>query len=174
MSEPDLAGISEHSDSPSVVFARDVIHHQPAPLDFMAKLLSMPTEAAILRFRTRDHGATVTDPEISCQWLVRNWVPYIILNVDEVIETIRNTRSFTSLSVLKHYHPLGGRNGRYLPKECYDPKTGTAQTSVYVHFAGEPVQDPSIEIGERVEPKVHPTLLWRGKRWLRNRISHSK
>jgi SAM-dependent methyltransferase len=153
----DLSGIREQC-SPDVIFARDVVLHQPNPWAFLVQLIRLPAEAAILRIRTRDKGETVLDPELSCQWQFGNWVPYMVLNMDEVIEKIVESVNVSKLFVYKHYQPLGGQNGRFLPKECYLPQTGTAQTAFYLELASEPVAVPQIVVQERVDPRPRRTL----------------
>lgn len=166
----DLADIDEHVSSPAVLFARDVVHHQTKPFDFMARLISLPSEAAILRLRTRDVGETVLDSNISCQRVYQKWVPFIVMNIDELVEAIKRVRNFSALYVRKHYDQLGGYNGRFLPKDCYLPETGTAMTSVFIRFTEESVVNPEVVIEGRQETQMRYSLVERGLRRVRNRI----
>lgn len=166
----DLANIDEYVSSPAVLFARDVVHHQTAPFEFMSKLISMPSEAAILRLRTRDVGETVLDSNLSCQRVYEKWVPFIVMNIDELVEAIKKVRNFSVLYVRKHYEQLGGYNGRFLPKDCYCSETGTAVTSVFIRFTKESVPDPVVVIEGRWESPVGYSIVERGLRRVRNRI----
>lgn len=168
--EEDLSDIMRQNLSPSVVFERNVVVHQPNPFDFLSKIIAMPNEAAILRLRTRDKGETVLDPDLSCQWHYSKWVPYMVLNIDECIEKIKQTVNFEALYIVKNYQQLGGHNNRFLPKECYYPETGTAETAVYIQLAKNKVSNPEIVISERADSKVHYTLVDRGFQIIRNRI----
>jgi hypothetical protein len=76
-----------------VVFCRDVVLHQLDPYGFLSTLLDIAAKALVLRLRTRDVGATVLNAEISCQYHYdRHWVPYIVLNTDELIAASVRTR----------------------------------------------------------------------------------
>lgn len=165
--DEDLASVAKESPSPAVVFARDVVHHQPDPFAFVAKLLAITGEVALLRFPTRDHGETLLDPEMSCQWHFGHWVPYIVPNVDDLVERITGSANVKKLFIYKHYQQLGGLNNRFLQKELYIPETGTALSAVYVELADEPVPDPQIVVRDHREPTPRPTfrgLLSRGLR----------
>lgn len=130
-----------------ILFARDVVLHQPNPFEFFKSIISVPNELAILRIRTRDKGETVLDPQLSCQWNYNAaWVPYMILNVDEVITAIKETVNFESLYIYKRYITLGGHERRYLPKDCYYSETGTAETAVGIKITREKVEKPKIVI----------------------------
>ena len=50
---------------PGLVYAKDVMHHQTDPLGFVSRLLRVASEMVVVRTRTRDVGATVSDPEMS-------------------------------------------------------------------------------------------------------------
>ncbi len=142
----DLSDIYDYCQTPAVLFARDVVLHQLEPFNFLMKLISSPKEAVILRIRTRDRGESVLDPELSCQWHYQEWVPYMILNIDEVIDKIRKEVAFTSILVLKNYQQLGGWNNRFLPKDCYYSETGTAETSIFIKLADKKIPNPFIAI----------------------------
>ena len=169
----DLDQIQNQRPRPDILFARDVVHHQPRALDFLGRLLEIPAEAAILRIRTRDRGKSVLDPEESCQRHYRRWVPYIVLNTDDVVETISRMKTVETICIYKHYQVLGGRHNRFLPKECYDPETGTAETAVYVKFSNEGCGSPRIVV--QAVPDARPKYTWMdtlGSR-LRKTISRS-
>ena len=122
-------------DHPEVVYAKDVIHHQTQPLAFLSGLLRLASEAVILRTRTRDAGETVTDPEHSCQYHYGGWMPYIVLNLQELIDHVQREAPRCEVVVYRNHMILGGRENRFLPKECYLPQTGTAETAVGVFLS---------------------------------------
>jgi len=158
--------------APTVLFARDVVLHQLDPFAFLRQLLSIPQEAIILRIRTRDKGATVLDPEVSCQWHYGEWVPYMVLNLDEVIAAVREVRPFAEMHIVKNVLQLGGHHNRFLPKECYMPETGTAETALYIRFSGDSDVDaePQVKIEERADSVQEWSLGERVWRKIRNRL----
>ena len=117
---------------PEIVYAKDVVHHQTNPFAFLAELLGSASEAVILRLRTRDVGATELNPEESCQYHYGGWMPYIVMNLEEVLEMIRQHVPDAEAVVYRHHMILGGRLNRYLPKACYLSGTGTAETAIGV------------------------------------------
>jgi len=116
-----------------IVFCRDVVLHQLDPYAFLAALMAIATRALVLRLRTRDQGATVLDAENSCQLHYdRHWVPYIVLNTDELIDRISADSTVSAIVISRRYEPLGGHNSRFLPKELYFTEAGGAETAVLV------------------------------------------
>jgi len=116
-----------------IVFCRDVVLHQLEPYAFLSELLNIARSALVLRLRTRDVGATVLDAEQSCQYHYdRHWVPYIVLNTDELIARLSDNTHVHHITISRRYEPLGGHNFRYLPKELYYSETRTAETAVLV------------------------------------------
>lgn len=115
-----------------VVYSKDVVHHQTDPFGFLGGLLDASDEALVVRLRTRDRGATVIDPERSCQYHYEGWMPYLVLNTEELVGFIRDRAPESELVVCRSYQVLGGRENRYLPRECYLAETGTAETSVAI------------------------------------------
>jgi SAM-dependent methyltransferase len=116
-----------------VVFCRDVVLHQREPYRFLMNLLGMAREALVLRLRTRDVGATVFDAEQSCQYHYdRHWVPYIVLNTDELLDKVAADQSVVKIVVSRRYEVLGGHNFRFLPKELYYSESRTAETALLV------------------------------------------
>lgn len=118
--------------APEIVYSKDVLHHQTDPWGFLHQLLEVPSESLLLRTRTRDSGATVLDPDLSCQYHYQGWMPYIVLNLEELLERIRAAAPRAEVVALRHRMVLGGRENRFIPKECYLPETGTAETAVGV------------------------------------------
>ena len=163
--KPDLSDVSTAKLEPAVVWARDVVLHQTDPFEYLSKLLNLSKEVTILRLRTRDRGTTVLDPELSCQLHYNNWVPYIVLNIDEAIETIKKSISLKKIIIMKNYVQLGGWHNRYLPKECYYKETGTAETAVYILRSEKDNNNPEIIISNRKESsEVYPP-------WMQNILS---
>ena len=117
---------------PDIVFSKDVVHHQVNPLEFISRLLKLPAETLIFRTRTRDQGPTESDPEKSCQFHYDGWMPYIVVNLDELIGHVRKLMPKAEIEVWRNHMVLGGQYGRFLPKDCYVASTGTAETAVRV------------------------------------------
>jgi SAM-dependent methyltransferase len=117
----------------SVVFCRDVVHHQMQPLECIGELIDLSEECLVMRLRTRDVGATVLDPERSCQRHYDNyWVPYMVLNITELVDRLSSHPRVRSIIISRHYEVLGGLVSRYLPKDLYEVETGGAATAVLV------------------------------------------
>ncbi|MQF94851.1 MAG: class I SAM-dependent methyltransferase, partial [SAR202 cluster bacterium] len=115
---------------PDLLFCRDVVHHQPDPKEFLAKLYATPSKYLLLRVRTREVGETVFDREQSCQLSYNIWVPYIVFNTQELIDLLSSySPRPAKIDIARHPDVLGGQLNRYLPKELYFPETGTAETS---------------------------------------------
>lgn len=119
-------------EAPEVVYAKDVVHHQTRPFEFLSDLLQIPSVMAIFRCRTRDVGKTEWNPDLSCQYHYEGWMPYIVTNLDELISRIREEASQSEIVAYRNHVILGGQNRRYLPKDCYLKTTGTAETAVGV------------------------------------------
>jgi SAM-dependent methyltransferase len=167
----DLSDVMVANLKPAVVWARDVVLHQPNPFEYLSRLLTISDEVTILRLRTRDRGATVRDVALSCQWHYNHWVPYMVLNVDEMIEAICQAVPVKRLIILKSYVQLGGWHNRFLPKECYYPETRTAETAVYIVRSEDERTDPEIVISSRQEPdNIYPLWLHSIAKWLRQKL----
>ncbi|MBL4766402.1 MAG: class I SAM-dependent methyltransferase [Rhodobacteraceae bacterium] len=119
-----------------VVFSRDTVMHQTEPYNFLTELLEVTGRFLILRLRTRDHGPTVRDVERSCQMHYDSyWMPYIVLNIEELLEFLKSFPGVSNVVVNRSYEILGGQNFRYLPKELYFSEAGGAETSVLIEFS---------------------------------------
>ena len=100
-----------------IVFCRDVVHHQTDPFAFLRKLYGLCTRSMVLRIRTRDVGESVLDPELSCQYAYGTWVPFIVLNCDEVISELTQMEPRPArIKLIKDYVVLGGLMGDSSPK----------------------------------------------------------
>lgn len=118
---------------PDVVFCRDVLLHQPDPFAFLQRLYGLTQHTLVLRLRTRDVGATELDPEKSCQRNYGAWAPYIVVNAQELLRTIQGfSPRPRRIHLAKHYMILGGQHARFLPKACYYPETGTAESALLI------------------------------------------
>lgn len=144
--------------NPNILFVRDVVIHQIHPFEFLRQIIQIPKDLVILRVRTRDKGNTVLDPELSCQFYCGKWVPYLVLNIDELIDIIRSCVKFETLCIIKNYMQLGGYHSRYLPKECFYSDTGTAETAVLLKKSDSFVKDPKIEIEQRKEEVIYSNV----------------
>ena len=154
----ELAPIAEKQAD--IVVCRDVVHHQINPFAFLRRLYDMSTKYLVLRMRTRDSGESVLDPELSCQYLYGSWVPFLILNCDDVISELKRMEPQpTRIKLVKDYTILGGTNSRFLPKSCYERATGTAVTAVLVEKKGAGGTEPRIEAEAKNEPSNRSKLL---------------
>jgi len=116
-----------------IVYSRDTVLHQLEPFKFIKSLIDVAKDTLILRLRTRDLGSTIYDPEYSCQLVSgEEWVPYIVLNYDELIEFFKNLSIIKKVIANKSYTILGGQNFRFLDKNLYLKKTGTAETTMII------------------------------------------
>ena len=124
--------IKNHGE-PDVVWCRDVILHQERPYEFLSNVIKLAKHTSIVRLRTRDVGETVFDTDISCQlhW-DKYWAPYIVLNIDEMINKIKEHEDVNKIIISRSYEVLGGHNYRFLPKELYFKGAGTAETAVLI------------------------------------------
>ncbi len=148
---------------PSWVYSKDVLHHQVDPWGFLTQFLDAAEEGAVLRTRTRDRGPTVLDPELSCQYHYDGWMPYIVLNTEELTGFLLRRRPEAEVTVLRNPMVLGGRENRFLPRECYLPETGTAETALAIDFkTGHPGR-------VRVEDRADSSPVSPFRSWLRRR-----
>ncbi|MBI1952801.1 MAG: methyltransferase domain-containing protein [Candidatus Omnitrophica bacterium] len=119
-----------------VVYSKDVLHHQVDPWGFLRELLAAASDWVVLRTRTRDQGQSVLDPELSCQYHYSGWIPYLVFNLTELADRIRQQVPSASITAYRSHTILGGWKNRHLPKACYLPETGTAETALAVRIHG--------------------------------------
>ncbi|MEE8059483.1 MAG: class I SAM-dependent methyltransferase [Pseudomonadales bacterium] len=132
-----------------VVFSRDTIMHQTDPKRFISDLISVAKKVLIIRLRTRDKGNTEYNVEKSCQMHYdKFWMPYIVMNIDEVIDIFSTTNNVCKITVNKSREVLGGHNLRFLPKELYFSEAGGAETSIMIEFNEGHTDKPEIVIEE--------------------------
>lgn len=117
---------------PEVVYAKDVVQHHTDPFGLLAQLVDVASESVIIRGRTRDVGPSELDPALSCQYHYDDWMPYLVLNLQEVIAHLQSLASEAEIVVYRHHMILGGQHHRYVPKALYLPKTGAAETAIGV------------------------------------------
>ena len=154
---------------PEIVWCKDVIHHQTDPFGLLHELLGAASEAVILRTRTRDVGPTVMDPEHSCQYHYDGWMPYLVLNLQELVDAIRRGAPEAEGVVYRHHMILGGRENRFLPKDCYLPSTGTAETAVGIFRTTN--HPGRVTITDRTDMNVAYPLSWRVQRYCSRLLS---
>jgi len=138
-----------------IVFAADVIHHQTQPLSLLLELIRLASQAVILRCRTRDVGPTEWDPHRSRQRHYGMWVPYIVMNLHELIAHLQQVAVGSEILIYQNYAMLGGRHGRELPAACSLQQTGTAETAVGVFF--NTAHPGRVTIRNRVDNRPHTT-----------------
>lgn len=138
------------------MYAKDVVHHQLKPLGFVSDLIKVASEAVTFRCRTRDIGLTEWDPERSCQYHYDGWMPYIVTNLDELIDHIKSEAPRAEIVVYRNHIILGGQYNRYLPKDCYLKETGTAETAVGVFLSSE--SPGKITVQDRLDQNPRYTL----------------
>ena len=154
------------------VFSRDVIIHQTDVWSFLDALVELTKSTLIIRMKTRDVGSTCLDPELSCQaHYGKYWMPYVVINVDEFCRFLARKSEIKKITILKSYGVLGGRNGRFLPKELYFPEAGTAETSVCIE-KGERVGDKPEIVIKAQSDKIKLSLFDRA--WLKLWLSYKR
>ena len=157
-----------------IVYCRDVVHHQRDPFGFLERLYSLCTKSMILRVRTRDLGESVLDPELSCQYIYRTWVPFMVLNSDEVISKLANFEPPPArVKMVKNYTVLGGAHRRFLPKSCYEESTGTAETALLVEKGEAQPSGTRVEQDVRKEPSGYSMLGRLTRKSLENLLGRS-
>ena len=154
----DLKTVSETRSD--IVFCRDVVLHQHNPIEFLTDLYAAAKKYLILRVRTREVGPTVFDVGQSCIYSYGYWVPYIVINTLELTDLIRSFEpSPVKITLWRHLEVLGGRHGRFLPKELYYPETGTAETALLVEKPLVPGDGQTVlEQETRLETPFRPML----------------
>lgn len=154
--------------APEVVYAKDVLHHQTGPFEFLGDLVGVASETVVLRCRTRDVGQTELDPEKSCQYHYGGWMPYIVINLSELVGHVADSAPGAEIVVLRHRMVLGGQYGRFLPKECYLRETGTAETALGVFK--KTVNPGRVTIEDRPDGSPRYTVGYQLRRGLRRLV----
>jgi hypothetical protein len=86
-------------------------------------------------------------------------MPYIVINLDELISRIRTIRPASEVVVYRHHIVLGGQVNRFLPKDCYRLETGTAETAVGVFL--RTTQPGRVTIEDRPDERPRYTVVYR-------------
>ncbi len=150
-----------------IVFCRDVVHHQPNPMAFMQRLYAMANWLVVLRIRTRERGRTVHDPADSCQLIYGQWMPYIIMQSKELMEalpTLMLSPTPASIQLVKSPMVLGGQAARYVPKDCYQTETGTAESALVLEKSSTAA---TCLLSEEIQYEArHLSLIPRAVAWL--------
>ena len=168
---PEVNFLKSNGESPheilrsksDIVFSRDTVLHQENPYEFLDQLLEITERFLIIRLRTRDYGETEFDFSKSCQMHYDSfWMPYIVLNIEELISHIKKNNNVVKIKINRSYEVLGGQNGRFLPKDLYFKKNGTAETSMMIEL-------DSSKQGSKVEliydDKIQGLQLLKRNRW---------
>ena len=165
----DLNEMVDKFGKPDAIWCRDVILHQNDPYLMLNQLIDTSQEVLFIRLRTRDKGDTVFDTKLSRQLHWDGfWVPYIVLNINELIKKLEDRNDIKSVIVHRAYDVLGGHNLRLLPEDLYFKSSGTAETALFITkgnlnnnkmditFQSSPHLDgPSYTIYKRVFQKIH-------------------
>ncbi len=168
---PEVNFLKSHGESPyeilrsksDIVYSRDTVLHQENPYEFLDQLLEITERFLIIRLRTRDDGDTEFDISKSCQLHYDSfWMPYIVLNIEELIAHIKKNKNVVKIKINRSYEVLGGQNNRFLPKDLYFKKTGTAETSMMIELDSSK-QDGDIEL--IYDDKIEGQELIKRNRW---------
>jgi SAM-dependent methyltransferase len=154
VTDPSLAALD--GLTPDIVFCRDVLQHQTEPWTFLERLHRLAGRFLVMRIRTRDRGATEYDPERSCQYHAGAWVPFIMLNVEELVDTITARFHPSRLELVKNPIVFGGHHWRFVPKDCYESATGTAETAMLLEKGTGSAEKPAVTISVRADGEQTP------------------
>ena len=143
----------------NIVYSRDTILHQTKPIKFTEKLIELSRNFVLLRLRTRDIGVTEYDINYSCQMHYdKFWMPYIVININELIDFFKKNIFVKKIHINKSYIVLGGQNYRFLPKDLYFTKSGTAETTILLELDRENNNTNELIITESSELEGHNYL----------------
>ena len=107
----------------------DVLIHAEKPFEFLDDVSKSCRKYLVFQTPTRDRGDTEFDVSKSCRRQNNLWIPYIIWNVDQLVNELKK-RGFTKILLIKSYKNLAGGGARFLPKEFYEPRIGSSRTVV--------------------------------------------
>ena len=171
LTSPDLTEVFRARHNVGLLYSKDVVLHQTEPYRFLDKLLSLGANELLLKFRTRDVGATETDVSKSRQQWCGEWIPYIVLNYIEFLRFLTDSKMVEFVHTIRHYKPLHGLNGRELPEDLASESAGTASTSVYIKLGENSNKIKFLESahGKHLTPGAAKILLMKSK--LKRRFS---
>ena len=131
----DVGPLKPFYNSYDYVFSRDTILHQEKPYEFLEELIKCSKKCLIVRTRTRDNGKTNFDIEKNCQLHYDSfWMPYIVLNINELIDFLKAISIVKSVKINRSYEVLGGNTNRFLPKDLYFTSAGGAETVIEIEI----------------------------------------
>jgi hypothetical protein len=93
-------------------FFFDVLVHSEDPLALLDKVSLSTTKFLCFQTPTRDAGVTEYNPEKSCRLENGTWVPWIVFNLDELLDELRE-RGFERFLVLKACKDFSGGGKRF-------------------------------------------------------------
>ena len=117
-----------------IVYSRNVALHQTDPYFFIDNLIHKTKNILIIELKTRDKGETILDTNYSCQIVDGVWIPYIVLNLDELKDFLSNHKlcQNSDVTINREYTILGGKNLRHLEKSLFEKETGGANTTLTI------------------------------------------
>ena len=134
----DVGPLNNYYNKYDYVFSRDTVMHQQNPFQFLEELIKCAKKSVILRIRTRDNGKTDFNFEDNCQLHYdKFWMPYIVLNIDELINFLKKLKIVKSIEINRSYEVLGGNVKRLLPKDLYFKSAGGAETTIEINLDRE-------------------------------------
>jgi SAM-dependent methyltransferase len=146
-------------DVADLVIAIDVGLHQPDPFQFHQRLFSRAKRFLLLKERTTDTCPTSKDWKGSCAWGSSAWVPWMVLNTQDVLRFWKKLGA-KQVVLARSYHPLAGLGLRHLPKYLYPDSARTAATSILVSKDMKVLEDDFAVFLDQPEHSVpKPTLL---------------
>ncbi len=129
-----------------VVLSVDVIPHQLRPFEHLETILECARRYLVVSLRTRDVGKTVLDPELSCQRNYGEWVPWIVINTNELYsKIIQYSEKPVRIICFKEYIVFGGEGRRFLPKELYLEDSRTAVSTLIIEKCNSIRKSEAIE-----------------------------
>ena len=132
--------------SADIVLSIDVLLHQQRPFDHLERIVDCTNRNLILALRTRDVGETVWDPELSCQRVYDEWVPWIVINTQDLYRKILASASGpVKITCLKEYRIFGGEGRRFLPRELYYEETRSAISTLIVERCADATESEIVE-----------------------------
>jgi SAM-dependent methyltransferase len=143
---PDLSDIAPGE----CVYSQDVVHHQLDPLGFVRALIGLSERFLIVRLRTRDVGATVTDWRESRQLIYEQWVPHIVVNFQEFLDFLAPL-DLPHVRIIKRPKTLSRTNGRFVPEDL--AHSGGSATTLIASKVNVGKEWPPISIETVAAPK---------------------
>lgn len=154
---------------PSILFAKDVVVHQPKALAWLEQALLVPTEYAILRMRVRKSGKTELDPKKSYQEYQGELAPWILISVDDIKKTILKIPNAEDAQLIfSQPTQVIGNSTLHLPPDIMDGSTEICSAVLVVKKNNNPNTTANFELFERKELSWEITILDRIKqKWFR-------